>query len=138
MCVSLRTVASCRRMSSIHVAVPRDRCLAEMVRANGRLQILPHTGGASAASKPADAAIGSRHARCRADRPQAASLARRITYRLMGINRLGFNAFFVRHGEGEAELSVIPVEDCFSHPKVKQGIHERFPVAANLPWQKLQ
>ena len=58
-------------------------------------------------------------------------------YRLVGVNRYGFNAFFVRKGIGEDVLPEIPVADCFSHPKVIQGMKKRLPAVENLAWQEV-
>jgi len=61
-------------------------------------------------------------------------LARRKGYRLVGSNRLGYNAFFVRAGFGEKELPEIPVSDCFRHRKVSEGIRDRFPSIKDHAW----
>lgn len=71
---------------------------------------------------------------CGASLPAFVKLAARKGYRLVGCNRLGYNAFFVRAGLGERELPAIPVAQCFTHPKVRQGMRERFPSVAHLPW----
>lgn len=55
-------------------------------------------------------------------------------YRLAGCNNLGFNAFFIRNGEGEDFFPAIPVSDCFQHRKVQQGMTDRFPSVERLPW----
>jgi hypothetical protein len=61
-------------------------------------------------------------------------LGRRKGYRLVGINRYGYNAFFVRDDLGGDLLPEIAVRDCFSHPKVIWGMRERFPTIKDLPW----
>jgi hypothetical protein len=61
-------------------------------------------------------------------------LAHRKGYRLVGVNRYGFNAFFVRNGLGDDVFPEIDPRTCFSHPKVVWGIRERFPTTASLPW----
>jgi hypothetical protein len=61
-------------------------------------------------------------------------LARRKGYRLVGVNRYGFNAFFVRDDVGLEALPEIGVATCFTHPKVLEGMHHRFPLVADLPW----
>ena len=60
-------------------------------------------------------------------------LADKKGYRLIGCNRLGYNAFFIRKDLGPA-LPTIGVRQCFTHPKVIQGIKERFPKVAALKW----
>jgi hypothetical protein len=66
--------------------------------------------------------------------PAFAKLARRKGYRLVGCNRLGYNAFFVRNGHGDQYLPEIPVAECFKHPKVLRGMKERFPTVKDHPW----
>jgi hypothetical protein len=55
-------------------------------------------------------------------------------YRLVGVNRLGYNAFFVREDLRAEGLPTVAVEDCFAHPKVRDGMRERFPQVADQPW----
>jgi hypothetical protein len=66
--------------------------------------------------------------------PAFVKLARRKGYRLVGCNRLGYNAFFVRNGFGDQFIPEIPVAECFKHPKVFRGMRERFPTVKDLPW----
>jgi hypothetical protein len=61
-------------------------------------------------------------------------LGRRKGYRLVGVNRYGYNAFFVRNGIGDKLLPEIQPKDCFDHPKVVWGMRERFPTVKDLPW----
>lgn len=61
-------------------------------------------------------------------------LGRRKGYRLVGINRYGFNAFFVKNGLGDQLLPELDVAQCFGHPKVVWGMRERFPTVKDLPW----
>jgi hypothetical protein len=63
------------------------------------------------------------------------NLAHEKGYRLVGTNRLGFNAFFVRNELGGNLVPEVPVEACFTHPKVQQGMRERFPLVAHAPWE---
>jgi len=62
------------------------------------------------------------------------NLAHRKGYRLVGVNRYGYNAFFVRNDLGADILPEVALEECFSHPKVMWGIRERFPTTENFPW----
>lgn len=55
-------------------------------------------------------------------------------YRLVGVNRYGYNAFFVRNDVAGDTVPAVDVADCFSHPKVIEGMAERFPLVADLPW----
>jgi hypothetical protein len=61
-------------------------------------------------------------------------LGRRKGYRLVGVNRYGYNAFFVRNGLGDTHLPEIDARSCFGHPKVVSGMRERFPTVKDLPW----
>jgi hypothetical protein len=71
---------------------------------------------------------------CGASLAAFTKLARRKGYRLVGCNRYGFNAFFVRADLGVKELPEIPVADCFKHPKVIWGMQHRWPTVKDLPW----
>lgn len=64
-------------------------------------------------------------------------LGRRKGYRLVGINRYGYNDFFVKQGLGDQILPEIDVASCFAHPKVIQGMRERFPLVKDLPWEEV-
>lgn len=61
-------------------------------------------------------------------------LGRRKGYRLVGVNRYGFNAFFVRNGLADDRLPEVPARECFSHPKVLAGMRDRFPLVRDHPW----
>lgn len=63
------------------------------------------------------------------------NLAKTKGYRLVGIQRYGFNAFFVKDGEGEALLPEITIEECFKHPKVQNGLKVRYPKIQNMQWE---
>lgn len=71
---------------------------------------------------------------CGASLPAFCKLAARRGYRLVGCNRYGYNAFFVRNGLGDREIPEVPVEACFTHPKVRWGMEERFPLVKDMPW----
>lgn len=61
-------------------------------------------------------------------------LVRSRGYRLVGCNRYGYNAFFIRNPLGEKELPEIDINQCFIHPKVLWGMKERYPLVKDLPW----
>jgi hypothetical protein len=61
-------------------------------------------------------------------------LAQRKGYRLVGTNTYGYNAFFVKEGLAEDLLPRIEVRDCFHHPKVVDGMRDRFPLTKDLKW----
>ncbi len=71
---------------------------------------------------------------CGASLAAFVKLGKEKGYRLVGCNRYGFNAFFIRSGIGEDILPEIPVSQCFTHPKVKHGIKHRLPNVLNRPW----
>jgi hypothetical protein len=64
-------------------------------------------------------------------------LGRRKGYRLAGVNRLGYNAFFIKQGLGDQIIPEIDVAACFARPKVIEGMHKRFPMVRDLPWQEV-
>jgi hypothetical protein len=63
-----------------------------------------------------------------------AKLGQRKGYRLVGVNRYGFNAFFVREGLADDLIPAVPVGQCFTHPKVIIGMRDRFPLVQGEPW----
>ena len=82
----------------------------------------------------ADAVSGGQINYCGASLPAFVKLGRRKGYRLVGVNRLGYNAFFVRNDLGERHLPEIDARTCFGHPKVVAGMAERYATVAALPW----
>lgn len=61
-------------------------------------------------------------------------LARQKGYRLVGCNRYGFNAFFVRAGLGEECLLEVPIESCFEHPRNKYRMGKDFQGVREMDW----
>jgi hypothetical protein len=55
-------------------------------------------------------------------------------YRLVGCNRYGFNAFFIRKGIGEYLFLEISSEKCFEHPFAKERHKKGFSNVMNLNW----
>ena len=55
-------------------------------------------------------------------------------YRLVGVNRYGYNAFFVRNDIATKLLPKVESKACFDHPKNAWGMRERFPTVKDLPW----
>jgi hypothetical protein len=74
---------------------------------------------------------------CGASLAAFVKLARKKGYRLVGCNRYGFNAFFVRNPLGEKQLPEVDVESCFKHPKVLDGMRNRFPLVQGMPWMEV-
>ena len=66
--------------------------------------------------------------------PAFVKLGRRKGYRLVGANRYGFNAFFVRNGLADELLPEVPAAACLTHPKVREQADKRFATVAHLPW----
>jgi len=66
--------------------------------------------------------------------PAFVKLARRKGYRLVGCQQYGFNAFFIRNDVAPELLPEVPVESCFTHPKVREGIKTRLARVINKPW----
>jgi hypothetical protein len=62
-------------------------------------------------------------------------LAQRKGYRLVGAHRLGFNAFFVKHGVGDAFFPEVDVAQCVQDPFSQHARRERWPKVKNLHWQ---
>lgn len=62
------------------------------------------------------------------------NLGRKKGYRLVAINCSGYNAFFLREDLAPGIIPTLAVEDCFSHPKVVQGLRDRGPILQKLPW----
>lgn len=66
--------------------------------------------------------------------PAFVKLGKQKGYRLVGCQRYGFNAFFIRSGIGEDIFPEILVSKCFEHPKAKYGIANRFEKVRNEEW----
>ncbi len=61
-------------------------------------------------------------------------LGRRKGYRLIGCQRYGFNAFFMRSDIGQDIFPEIPTSECFGHPAVQDCIARRLPTVINREW----
>ncbi|WP_026840434.1 hypothetical protein [Citrifermentans bremense] len=62
-------------------------------------------------------------------------LARRKGYRLVGCNRYGFNAFFVRNDLAGSFLPEVSVQSCLTHPKVLAARDAKRAELLELPWE---
>jgi hypothetical protein len=61
-------------------------------------------------------------------------LGREKGYRLVGASRYGFNAFFVKNGEGDDEsLPEVPSASCFTHRKAREAM-SRLPTIEGRRW----
>jgi hypothetical protein len=61
-------------------------------------------------------------------------LAKTKGYRLVGVERWGFNAFFVKNGVGDDLLPERSPHEFFDKPKVLHGMATRWPRVADRPW----
>ena len=61
-------------------------------------------------------------------------LASQKGYRLVGCERYGFNAFFVRDDVGAAFLPAVPLESCFGHPYTRHAMSVRSRSILGRPW----
>jgi len=64
-------------------------------------------------------------------------LAQRKGYRLVGCNRYGYNAFFVRNDIQSTLLPEIEATDCLTHPKVTKSRMEKLKLLEKFPWQEV-
>jgi hypothetical protein len=55
-------------------------------------------------------------------------------YRLVGCNRGGWNAFFVKRGIGDAALPEVSIDSCFRYAWNRFGIENRFPLVERMEW----
>lgn len=71
---------------------------------------------------------------CGASLAAFVKLGKEKGYRLVGCNRYGFNAFFIRTGIAEDVFPEIPVSQCLTHPFAEYAMKHRFPNVVNRPW----
>lgn len=74
---------------------------------------------------------------CGASLTAFVQLGRRKGYRLVGCNKGGWNAFFIREGLGERYLPEVTVESCFRYDWNKFGEERRFPLIKDMEWQEV-
>jgi hypothetical protein len=65
--------------------------------------------------------------------PAFVKLAKSKGYRLVGANRFGFNAFFVRNDVAAAAIPAVTVDSCRRHP-TRLNDETFFAAIRNLPW----
>jgi hypothetical protein len=73
---------------------------------------------------------------CGASLPALVKLGRQKGYRLVGTNRYGYNAIFVRSGLGEGALPEVPAKSCFDHPRARRS-RDRQAMAARFRWEEI-
>jgi hypothetical protein len=71
---------------------------------------------------------------CGASLPAFVKLARQKGYRLVGVQRLGFNAVFIADGVGEELLPEVDIDSCVDRPFVTWARRELLPKVAALEW----
>lgn len=64
-------------------------------------------------------------------------VAERKGYRLVGVNRCCFNAFFVKRELAAELLPAISPRECFHHPRALWSIRERFRDVEHRSWQEV-
>jgi len=64
-------------------------------------------------------------------------LAAEKGYRLVGVQRYGFNAFYVKRGVAERELPEVPVEECGRHPAARAGIESFREMRKSFEWVEI-
>jgi len=58
-------------------------------------------------------------------------------YRLVGVNRMAFNAFFVRNDLAPDLLPEVKAQDCLKHPWNDYGARFRYPEVEDMNWVKI-
>jgi hypothetical protein len=69
--------------------------------------------------------------------PAFTKLARKKGYRLVGVQRLGFNAVFIQDGIGEDILPEVDIDSCTSRPFVDWAKRDLLPKVADLQWTEV-
>jgi hypothetical protein len=64
-------------------------------------------------------------------------LGRKKGYRLVGAQRYGYNAFFLRNGVGDDILAEISPQECFRHPFTQWAQKELLPKVSDLEWVEI-
>ncbi len=65
------------------------------------------------------------------------NLAHKKGYRLVGCNRYGYNAFFVRNDLAVDILPEVSIDSCLMHPKVLEMRESRRKAVLGLPWERV-
>jgi hypothetical protein len=64
-------------------------------------------------------------------------LAESKGYRLVGCNRGGWNAFYVKRGLADEALPEVTVESCFRYRWNKYGMEKRLPLVEAMRWEEV-
>jgi len=71
---------------------------------------------------------------CGASLKAFVKLGKSKNYRLIGCNKYGFNAFFLRKDIAGRLLPEISINDCLKHPQAREGQQKRLPAVKDLDW----
>jgi len=74
---------------------------------------------------------------CGASLAAFVKLAKKKGYRLVGCNRYGYNAFFMRDDVGQGVFPTVEPEACFSHPFTLWAQQEFFPKIERKDWVEI-
>lgn len=66
--------------------------------------------------------------------PALVKLGGRLGYRLVGSNRFGFNAFFIRHDLAVEMLPEVTAESCIDQPYLAEPRRKRLEKVRHFPW----
>lgn len=69
--------------------------------------------------------------------PAFVKLAKSKGYRLVGCEKYGFNAFFIRNDIGQEYFPEVPASSCFKHPFAKWAYDELRPKITEYEWQEV-
>lgn len=69
--------------------------------------------------------------------PAFVKLAEVKGYRLVGCNKLGYNAFFIRNDVGQRYFPEVTAESCLSLPYPRHARATRLNAVRHLPWQRV-
>jgi hypothetical protein len=74
---------------------------------------------------------------CGASLRALVNLGHQKGYRLVGCNKGGWNAFFIRNELGEDRLPEVSVESCLQSEWNRFGAQTRFPLVEKMDWQEV-
>ncbi len=86
---------------------------------------------------PVDKESGAHAQYAGASLPAFVKLARKKGYRLVGVNSMGYNAFFIRDDIGHNLFPEVKAEDCFTHPVCNWANIEAQKIFKNLEWEEV-
>ncbi len=69
--------------------------------------------------------------------PAFVKLAKEKGYRLVGCNRYGYNAFFIKNGIGEDIFSEVSIQDCLKHSQALDAQKNRLPAVTGYEWTEV-